>query len=316
MAQDATAEGSLRVARAAHEHFHNFGGNNGGNNNGGNNGGNNNGGNNNGGNMGATGGNMGNTGGHMGNHGSNMGNTGGNMGATGGNMGASTGGTPATGYNPAVKPQVTTTNNQYQGQAMNNQYQGQATGTMNYNGGQQNSNYGGQAMANNGYNGGQTSNNGGYGNNNGYVQTYNADTCFHCDAPTLEECQRRGMVKPCRGGTNNVCMIEYRMRDGKTFGVCMGCKEQSVCLNQRAQNFGAAGGYRGHSNNQCRPGYNAEVSVCRNCCKGQNCWGTNTYNFVLNGQSTIEDWLADRGLGRDTSMDKKTTMTTYGGSSN
>merc|ERR1739844_378146 len=92
-----------------------------------------------------------------------------------------------------------------------------------------------------------------------------------------------------------------------------GCKEQSVCLNQRAQNFAAGYGYRSHANNQCRPESNAEVSVCRNCCKGKNCWGTDTYDFVLNGQSTVEDWLKDRGVGRDTSMEQKTN--TYGGSS-
>merc|ERR1712003_236954 len=223
------------------------------------------------------------------------------------------------------------TNDQYKAPTMNNQYkapttggnqykapatggnQYQTTGTMNnYNAGQQNSNYGGQAMANNGYNGNNGNN--GYNGNNNYVETYenHADTCFHCDAPTLEECQRRGMVKPCRGGTNKVCMIEYRMRNGQTFGVCMGCKEQSVCLNQRAQNFNAGYGYRTHANNQCRPESNAEVSVCRNCCKGKNCWGTNTYNFVLNAKSTVEDWIKDRGVGRDTSMEKKPT---YGGSS-
>ena len=43
------------------------------------------------------------------------------------------------------------------------------------------------------------------------------------------------MVKNCRSGNEggNVCMIEMRERDGKLFGVCMGCKDESVCLNQK-----------------------------------------------------------------------------------
>ena len=43
------------------------------------------------------------------------------------------------------------------------------------------------------------------------------------------------MVKNCRSGNEgkNVCMIEMRERDGGLFGVCMGCKDQSTCLNQK-----------------------------------------------------------------------------------
>ena len=54
----------------------------------------------------------------------------------------------------------------------------------------------------------------------------------------MEACQEKGMLKSCRfhpegDRKGNVCMIELRKRDGDIFGVCMGCKDESTCLNQK-----------------------------------------------------------------------------------
>lgn len=45
--------------------------------------------------------------------------------------------------------------------------------------------------------------------------------------------------------------------------------------------------------NQCQPKASEGPSVCRSCCKGKNCWGTNANNFVLRPESTVGDWMKD-----------------------
>jgi len=117
------------------------------------------------------------------------------------------------------------------------------------------------------------------------------DACWHCDQPTLELCKEKGMVKNCRSGNpgGNVCMIEMRERDGKLFGVCMGCKDESTCLNQKYNNFL---GQRPNQH-QCKPESTQGPSVCRSCCKGKNCWGDDKNPFKLTEESTIADWKKD-----------------------
>ena len=45
--------------------------------------------------------------------------------------------------------------------------------------------------------------------------------------------------------------------------------------------------------NQCKPTAKEGVSVCRNCCKGKNCWGTRVKDFVLGPESSKAEWEAD-----------------------
>jgi len=96
-------------------------------------------------------------------------------------------------------------------------------------------------------------------------------TCFHCDAPNFEECYKIGKSMEClvNEGRPPVCMIEVRKRDGKMFGVCMGCKAYDACLEQKKSNFN-------RKPYQCRPRARYGPSVCRQCCNDDNC--TNYFN--------------------------------------
>merc|ERR1711892_449873 len=117
--------------------------------------------------------------------------------------------------------------------------------------------------------------------------------CWHCDQPTLELCESKGMMKACRApaqGHSSVCMVELRERDGDMFGVCMGCKDEATCINQQKNNFQHP---RQPANNQCKPDADQGPSVCRSCCKGFNCWGNAHTSWVLGPQSSIDEWKQD-----------------------
>mgnify|MGYP000316539540 CR=1 FL=1 len=93
-------------------------------------------------------------------------------------------------------------------------------------------------------------------------------SCFHCDAENFEKCQKIGKMKQC-GGEGDVCMIELRKRDGNVSQVCMGCKSQDACQNNKIQNF--EGDWHDW---QCRPWawFKSGPSVCRQCCNSdKNC---------------------------------------------
>merc|ERR1719187_2424161 len=106
-------------------------------------------------------------------------------------------------------------------------------------------------------------------------------SCYHCDAPNFEECYKIGKKKACpyAKGRDMVCMIEVRKRDGKVEGVCMGCKEKQACLRQKFNNFNRKPA-------QCRPRAYYSPSVCRQCCKTEDC----TMNF---NPPTRKGWEED-----------------------
>jgi len=120
-------------------------------------------------------------------------------------------------------------------------------------------------------------------------------TCFHCDAPTYEECVDIGESKQCAyvGTGPPTCMIELRKRNGGLFGVCMGCKAQEACLKQKENNFPLDPWHPW----QCRPTDTAGPSVCRQCCDTDNCTKDflNTANVDGdgNGQDNYVTWNQD-----------------------
>jgi len=148
-------------------------------------------------------------------------------------------------------------------------------------GGYQKPSYGGGGYQKPSYGGGSNYGSNGYGG--GYEPTTeyypqptilppnNTVTCFHCDAPTFEECYRIGKSMECmvNEGRPPVCMIELRKRDGNIFGVCMGCKAHDACLEAKKNNFN-------RKPYQCKPRARYGPSVCRQCCNSDHC--TNNFN--------------------------------------
>ena len=108
-----------------------------------------------------------------------------------------------------------------------------------------------------------------------------------CDAPNFEECAKIGKEMKYKSNQvnnrlsiknitliffENSCMLEVRKRGNDYTQVCMGCKEDDVCKNQKKNNFL---GNR-PAQFQCRVGKNVDTngpSVCRQCCNKPFCTG-------------------------------------------
>merc|ERR1711990_352382 len=99
-------------------------------------------------------------------------------------------------------------------------------------------------------------------------------SCWHCDAMSFEECERKGEERQCHDN-EGTCFLEIReRREGRKFTqICMGCKSKDACENMKAQNFQ-------NSNpdyTQCRPESQYKNSVCRQCCTEPNCTKSPTW---------------------------------------
>lgn len=93
--------------------------------------------------------------------------------------------------------------------------------------------------------------------------------CLTCNAVNTTQCAAEGTYETCFVG--QTCHFELREKNGIQIQVIKGCKQEHSCHDQRKQNF--TNGKRHHQ--QCRPGHQRGPSVCRKCCKTENC----TENF-------------------------------------
>jgi len=108
--------------------------------------------------------------------------------------------------------------------------------------------------------------------------------CLTCVAANLTQCNAVGTMETCYVG--ETCHFEMRQKNGATIQVKKGCKQEHSCHDQRKQNF--VKDNKRHQQ-QCRPQMRRGPSVCRKCCKEENC----TDNFDVNVRSNwFHDWDA------------------------
>lgn len=113
-------------------------------------------------------------------------------------------------------------------------------------------------------------------------------TCWHCDAMSFEECEANGEERACHGHAES-CFLEIRERRAP-YGhiaqgfmqICMGCKQDGACANMQAQNFQNSN----PAYTQCRPEPEYTDSVCRQCCKDNNCTKDPTWWYP----TTRDEW--------------------------
>lgn len=96
---------------------------------------------------------------------------------------------------------------------------------------------------------------------------YSGISCWSCHATSFGDCEKNGYSKTCNSG--DVCFLEIReRREGRVFKqISMGCHQEMACENNKAQNFRE----ENPDHTQCKPEAKYNQSVCRQCCKENNC---------------------------------------------
>jgi hypothetical protein len=94
-------------------------------------------------------------------------------------------------------------------------------------------------------------------------------SCWKCDAMTYATCASGGRMELCPSGDFDCCFVEIRETNQQLQQLCTGCKDETACMDNKAENF--LGPFR--QNHQCRPDYRLQrvgrrgpqQSVCRQC---------------------------------------------------
>ena len=123
-----------------------------------------------------------------------------------------------------------------------------------------------------------------------------ADSCWECNAQSLEDCMANGRVAQCRPTqqhngqifSSSSCSTTIRQREGNVYFVSMGCKDTESCVKQHECNFMHEDDPQA---NDCQPdSTDARYgSVCNQCCPGTQCTG-GEIGLTFDDNTSAADW--------------------------